>query len=324
MKTYFILRGVNEYLAYGELKALLDTYNPGAKLNCYTMICTSDVSVDIAAQIVRRAGFIREAGILLDIVDAYSIEEARNVREIIKSKEVHTTINKSTISKKAVQTFLEVAKLQRSTHRSCKNRLVFSDGLVFIGVKKAENNINFKSWSPSIKPFNRSIAIPPDIAKALVNLSRAREGDILIDPFAGTGSILIVAWLMGIRGIGVDINWDLVRGIHTNVQHLKANVIAICGDSQQLTFREVDHVATDLPYGRSASTHGTDIKVLYRSFIEKLGEYLAKGGYACFMVPHWLEEYVDELVSRYSLKLKGRYYDYAHGSLTRVINVVSW
>jgi len=40
------------------------------------------------------------------------------------------------------------------------------------------------------------------------------------------------------------------------------------------------------------------------------------------MTPLWLEDYVDELISQYGFKLTERYYDYVHGQLTRVINVV--
>ncbi|MEM4487834.1 MAG: DNA methyltransferase [Desulfurococcaceae archaeon] len=323
MKVYYVLSGSNEHLAQGELRALLDVYDPNSKLECYTMVCTSTTGIDVASRIIKRAGFVKEAGILLDIKEAYLPSEARFAGEIFEDREVQVTVNKSTVSEKAVKAFLEEARLRKRIYGDCNRRLIFSEGLVFIGVKKLVYNSKIKSMFSRIKPFNRSAAIPPDIAQALVNLSRVHERDIVVDPFAGTGSILLVAWLMGIRGIGVDIDWNLVNGMKTNLEFIKANSLAICGDSQQLSYREIEHIATDLPYGRSAGTHGSEIRALYKSFMNKLDEYMGEGGYACFMAPHWLEDYIDELVSSHSLKLKNRYYDYVHGSLTRVINVVS-
>lgn len=321
-KSYFVLRGSNEYLARGELKALLEIYDPGALIACYTMVCLSTINAENARAIIRRAGYIKEIGSLLSVYSAYSVEQARNALQLLSDRFVHVSIMKSTVSETSVKKFLEHAGLNPGYKGVGEYRLIFTDGLAVLGKKTGVNDIGKTHAELRSKPFNRSIALKPDTARVLINLTRAREGDIVIDPFAGTGSILIEAWRIGIFSIGVDIEWELVRGMESNLRYFKTPSIVIIGDSRFLSFSKADHVATDLPYGRGASTHGTELKEVYRAFIENLSDFLSDSGYACFMTPLWLEEYVDELISAYKFKLIERYYDYVHGSLIRTINVV--
>ncbi|MCC6011351.1 MAG: RsmD family RNA methyltransferase [Desulfurococcaceae archaeon] len=325
-RLYFTLRGDNEHLARGELFALLEALGASISVECYTMICiTSNVeSTDLAERIMSRAGYLKEAGVLLGVFDAYSEDSAKSVASIIGKKGAHVSIFKSTVSNSAVKLFLEAGGLKQGVKRGEEYRLMFSSGLVFLGVKKYTVNSKLLEERARIKPFKRSIELTPDIARVLVNLSRANRGDIVLDPFAGTGVVLVEAWSMGIRAVGVDVDSALVRGMRDNVLFFRANSVIIHGDSSLLTYREVDHVATDLPYGRAASTHGAEIKSLYRCFVEKLTEYLSRRGFAVFMTPHWLEDYIDEIIYEHGFRVTERYYNYVHSSLTRVINVVRW
>jgi tRNA (guanine10-N2)-dimethyltransferase len=323
-RLYFVLRGDNEYLARGELLALLEALGANASIECYPMICvtTSECGLDIAASTISRAGYLKEAGVLLGVFSAYSASDAREAASMVRERRVHVSIFKSTVSGDAVKAFLEAGGLRQGVARVEEYRLMFSAGPAFLGLKKYSVNSKSLEERARSKPFKRSIELIPELARALINLSRARRGDIVLDPFAGTGVVLVEAWLMGIRAVGVDVDYTLVRGMESNAEFFAANSVVIHGDSRVLVYRGVDHVATDLPYGRGASTHGVEIKELYRDFVERLSEYLSKSGFAVFMTPHWLEDYVDELVHARGLRVVERYYDYVHSSLTRVINVV--
>jgi hypothetical protein len=217
------------------------------------MICLSKTNVSVAGRIVRRAGFIKEAGVLIDAYNAYSLSDAEEAALMVEDKTVHVSNLKSTVSDSAIKRFLSKASLRQGFRGAREYRLIFSDGLAILGV---------------------------------------------------------------------DLDYELTKGMEENLRYFKTPSIVVLGDSRYLTFREVEHVATDLPYGRGASTHGVEIKGVYGDFMANLSEYLSPSGYACFMTPMWLEEYVDELISRHGLKLTERYYDYVHGSLTRTINVV--
>ncbi|MGC8983160.1 MAG: TRM11 family SAM-dependent methyltransferase [Desulfurococcaceae archaeon] len=321
-KTYFLLRGDNEHLARGELRALLELHSVEPRLECYTMLCISSASSEVAVEVVSRAGYIKEAGVVLGVFDAYSPSDAREAGALLDHK-AHVSVLKSTVSAEAVREFVERAGLVHRYGGLPENRLVFTDGLAIAAVKLAEQDTRGMALRASQRPFKRSIALTPEVARALVNLARARRGSLLLDPFAGTGTVLLEAWSMGIRGLAVDVDWELVKGMRENFAFFKANVIPVIGDSRQLSYVEVDHVATDLPYGRGASTHGVEIRGLYKEFFEKLSEYLSKKGYASFMAPLWLEEYVNEQLDLHGFRLVGRYYDYVHSGLTRVISVVT-
>lgn len=319
--TYFVLRGDNEHLARGELRALLEVFEAPLELECYPMLCLSKCTEEVARKLVSRSGYVKEAGRVLDVLDAYSESLATDLRRLVGTS-AHVSVFKSSLSERYVKTVLERAGLGTKTGKIAESRLIFTGGIALAGVKIAEANSRSSLERFRSLPFKRSISLTPDIARALVNLTRARAGEVLLDPFAGTGVVLVEAWFMGLRGLAVDIDWELVRGMKENFQALSVQAVPVLGDSTRLVFTEVDRVATDLPYGRGASTHGFSIRELYSLFTRRLSEYLSKRGYAAFMTPLWMEEEVDEMLVNSGLRLVGRYYDYVHGSLTRVVNVV--
>lgn len=46
----------------------------------------------------------------------------------------------------------------------------------------------------------------PQLAKALINISKLKQGSIILDPFMGSGTVLLEAYLNGYRGVGMDMN----------------------------------------------------------------------------------------------------------------------
>lgn len=319
--TYFLLDGGNEHIALGELRALMEIYGSTEHLYCLTMLCLSTVKPHIGLMIADRASYVREFGLVKRISNLRG-RDYLDLRDEIAGKKVHVSVCKGLLSRELVSNILVELNITQKHGEKADVRLIFTDGHLIVGEKVKSYSYSSKHKVTLSKPIRRSLELSPDIARVLVNLTRARENSVLLDPFAGTGNVLLEAWSMGIRGVGVDIDWELVRIMNESARSISANIISIVGDSRYVVFSEVDHIATDLPYGRGASTHGVELKSLYRSFIERISEYLSKWGYASFIVPHWLEEYVDELLSTYNLRLCERYYDYVHGSLTRVINVV--
>lgn len=320
---YFVLRGDNEHLARGELQALLETYGVVERPLCHSMICIADLDVDTLDRIRKRAGFIKEIGEFVLMDDIYEQTNLNEVKEYLKrlgESWVHYSVLKPVVTREHIHRYLSSLCADCfKIRRGIEARILITEDKVIVGVKKHR----LKTRNPTCKgPFHRSIALTPDISRALINLSRVREGEVLVDPFAGTGSVLIEAWFMGIRAIGVDIDWGLVHGMKTNLEYCGVGDVVILGDSTTLEYLNIGGVATDLPYGRGASTHRVDIKKLYKLFIEKLSGCLPRNRYASFMIPHWLEDYVDDILATTGLRLRHRYYNYVHSGLTRVINVV--
>lgn len=93
------------------------------------------------------------------------------------------------------------------------------------------------------------------LAKIMINLSGAKPGDTLLDPFSGIGTVLQEAMLMGINVIGVDKEESCIEASQKNLEWLKkeykvkTNYRLLNLDARQLAkfIRRADVVVTE-PY----------------------------------------------------------------------------
>ncbi len=149
----------------------------------------------------------------------------------------------------------------------------------------------FKPRSPEKRVFFLSSALNPLSALLLINLSLTDESSTLLDPFSGTGSILIEGALMGLYSVGVEIDYRQARGALRNIRQygLHGNVDIVLADSTHAPFRDgcFDALATDPPYGRYASTHKRSLEEIYGALIELAGRVIERGR-AVFFTPHWM------------------------------------
>ncbi len=137
------------------------------------------------------------------------------------------------------------------------------------------------------RPFFSPISLHPRYARALINLTEAKRGDRVLDPFCGTGGIVLEAALLGMRALGSDIDPQMVEGCRRNLEHFGVEgevQVADIGDVPSM-FGKVGAVATDPPYGRAASTKKEDIDVLYRRGIKASAEVLSPGCRAVIVLP---------------------------------------
>jgi tRNA G10 N-methylase Trm11 len=100
----------------------------------------------------------------------------------------------------------------------------FLKDLVLLGVVEQEFSSKDFEKRDMEKPFRREeLAISPRLAKILVNLSGAKEGDLLLDPFCGVGGILQEALLEGIDCGGIDNDKEAIRFANKNLSWLREN-----------------------------------------------------------------------------------------------------
>ena len=66
----------------------------------------------------------------------------------------------------------------------------------------------------------RSGMLPPKLARMLINLARTQETRTLIDPFCGSGSVLMEAALTGLEAVGFDNNRKAVEDSKENERWL--------------------------------------------------------------------------------------------------------
>lgn len=176
------------------------------------------------------------------------------------------------------------------------------------------------------RPNFSPVSLEPKLARALINLSRARPGATVFDPFCGTGGVLLEAAEMGLRAVGSDLDPDMVAGSVGNLAHfgLERNALVFEADVSETPARlaglgipSVEAIVTDLPYGRSSSTHRETTGSLYPRAYATIREVLAPGGHAVVGVPNASDI---ELGSD-QLRLVESYQVRVHRSLTRHIGV---
>jgi tRNA (guanine10-N2)-dimethyltransferase len=178
-----------------------------------------------------------------------------------------------------------------------------------------------QSWSrrrPRVRAYFHPSAMFPKLARALVNLSRVREGQVFLDPFAGTGSLPLEGALVGARVVAIDRAEKMVAGSLANMKRFDQHWLGVLrSDVQKLPLTSVDAVATDVPYGRASSTMGAGGIGVLRESLAVLPGLLAAG--SRMVVMHSKADPVDgprEIVLEEEHDLQ------VHKKLTRRISVL--
>ncbi len=177
----------------------------------------------------------------------------------------------------------------------------------------------FKKREPMKKPAFHPTTLKPKLARLLVNLSRAKKGYILLDPFCGTGSILIEAAILGCKPIGVDFDAIMIKGSRKNTAFYNVKARLMEGDATKLTKilkpNSVDAIATDPPYGRSTRIGAKNINVLYKDFMSSAHKILKKKKFVALLYPDSIN--AKKLMNKKQWKIIFETSMFVHGGLTR-------
>jgi tRNA (guanine10-N2)-dimethyltransferase len=146
-----------------------------------------------------------------------------------------------------------------------------------------------QGWSvrrPRKRAFFHPSAIFPKLSRAIVNLTRCKEGEILLDPLAGTGSLLIEAAEVGLCPVAIDNSRLMVRGALSNMKGMDQTWLGVIrADAFATPLVRVDGIATDVPYGRASSTGGKTSRGVVDLAVERFPKLLKPGGRMVIMHP---------------------------------------
>ena len=197
--------------------------------------------------------------------------------------------------------------------------IVTKDSCVFGEVLASIDRKQFWDRKPHKKPFFYPGAISPDIARALVNLCEIRTGDLVLDPFCGTGGILLEAGMIRARVLGIDVQESMVRGADLNLRSHGFEYQLASGDACNLPLKDgsIDAVVTDPPYGRSAVVMAKSVESLYRNALLEIYRVMKRRGHAV-VVSDFELPWADEI----GFVVTGLYKNRVHRSLTRHIMVL--
>lgn len=202
-------------------------------------------------------------------------------------------------------------------------RLVAFEDTVYIAIEKYKlDKKHFEDIKPHKRPFFYPGSMSPKLARCMVNLSRVKKGDLLLDPFCGTGGILIEAGLIGCKVVGSDIYWKMKNGTAINLE--------FCGIKDYKTFNldvrelkmyeKVASVVTDPPYGISTSTGDIDGDDIFKEFFNAIYDNMKDDAYLCIASPHYVD--LKPMMDEVGFKLVEEYEIKMHRSLTRIISVI--
>ncbi|HKM13647.1 MAG TPA: THUMP domain-containing protein [Candidatus Methanomethylophilaceae archaeon] len=191
-------------------------------------------------------------------------------------------------------------------------RMFMSDRVhLFIEEHKIESDL-FEKRKVGERPFFSPISLHPKYARALINLTGAKRGSTVLDPFCGTGGIAIEAAEMGMKPIVSDFDPHMVAGTRENMEFygmiLHDSDVLDIGDIAE-HWSDIDIVATDPPYGRSTRTGGEKIDHIYARSLESIADVLKPGGCAGIVLPY---EITSDRLSIQQILLQR-----VHSSLTR-------
>ncbi|HUI00472.1 MAG TPA: hypothetical protein VLX56_02440 [Nitrososphaerales archaeon] len=174
---------------------------------------------------------------------------------------------------------------------------------------------------PRSRAFFHPSAIFPKLSRALVNFSGVQPGEVFLDPFCGTGSLLIESSIIGAEPVGADIARKMVRGARRNsMKYSQPWLGVVRSDSRRLPFDSVDAVATDVPYGRASSAGGLDTGEIIGWLAEGAAGILPAGRKLVVMHPKSFD--VGPAARRSGFDVEEEHDIYIHRMLTRTISVL--
>lgn len=250
--------------------------------------------------------------------------DAKNFESIIKRTDWQKYYKKNFAvnTHKTRLTGLEIANLMWDHLKNPKVDLLFAktnfeffqvENKVYCGLRLWKNEEDFNSRKAHNRPGFSPVSLHPKLARCLVNISRVKKK--LLDPFCGTGGILIEAGLMGIKIVGTDADKEMLNKAEKNLKHFKIkNYVLKHIDAREVNYK-VDAIVTDPPYGKSSSLKKNDQKELMKDFLKNAYGMLPKKSLLVMMLPNNFK-----ISSRFKTRKRIKFY--IHKSLTRTVHIM--
>jgi tRNA (guanine10-N2)-dimethyltransferase len=197
-------------------------------------------------------------------------------------------------------------------------RAILSEDRCYFGkVLFCPNRGAYDLRNPGKRDFFHPGVMMPRMARTLINLTCAKNGDLLLDPFCGTGGILIEAEMLGMRTLGSDFDPMMICGSRQNVNSSDL----MLADATDLPFghQSLDAVVTDFPYGQSVCIKKADTMAnLYADAMDEIRRVL-KTGRRAVVVTH---QDISGIASHHMTVLQ-HHEQRVHKSLTRRVLVLA-
>lgn len=339
-KLFFLLSGEHKTLPTSELKAILEaegyTFKMLEKLDQTLLL---EAELNCVEAIRHRAAFTRLCGLELFTCKAETNEIVRaasstNLNEVLKNGESFAVrikhvknhcpnVDGMALERKLGEIILTkkaAAKVNLKTPDKTFFGLLTDNKFVF-GVKLVEiSPTPFVERRPKKKPFFHPSAMPAKLARCMVNLAKPKLGELVFDPFCGTGSILVEVAFIGCRVLGLDIQRRMARGSLKNLAYFNIKPEGIIvSDAWNMPIKKTDCIVTDPPYGISATTFKRTTAQIVKEILMTACEILSRGRRICMAAPKTLN--IGQMGTTFGYNHLESHFVYVHRSLTREIAV---
>ncbi len=318
-KYFFVYNGKYVKLGNAELRALVKTYYPYARVqNLNGRLSIVDGYIDLR-QITSRIAYTKYAGKIISLSDDNIFEPDECFKNYRTFSCKLINLSKECVSMETVSKLGQYIKekspwLQVSLdYPDIIVLIVVTDNESMVGLTDCKNIMISRDKSQKRRSYVHPVALDQKLSRLMVNLTMAKENDLLLDPFCGTGSILIEASHMNLRTLGGDISGKMCYGALSNTRTKQSFILNCDALSLPIHTKDIDVIATDLPYGRSSSTFNRTPKDLLKEFVSLINNEM-KGKKCCLMCRKGDEELFNNIVEEYDI--------YEHKNLTRKLMVL--
>ena len=132
---------------------------------------------------------------------------------------------------------------------------VITEGNLYIGKTVVVYDSRLQQYRDESRPYiSPKTSTSPKLCRTLLTLAGAKPGDTVLDPFCGSGTLLMEAAILGMKCIGIDIDGDAVQGARLNLRWLssdlgeKLDFRILKGDARraiEVVGKEVDAIACE-------------------------------------------------------------------------------
>ncbi len=164
--------------------------------------------------------------------------------------------------------------------------LSIDEATAVCGLRLSDRGMRHRSW----KLEHRPASLRPTLAAAMIRLTAAYDGQVVLDPMCGAGTLLAEQLVAAERTrrplqvVGGDIDAGAVRAASVNLRRL--GVVSLASwDATRLPLvnTSVDHVVSNPPFGKQLSSQ-VAIRPLYAAMLREQNRVLRPGGQAVLLV----------------------------------------
>ena len=271
----FVLSQKNLTLALAEARALYGARNVSASHE-HAFVKSTKKTTEEKKPLYEKLAFTKAAYDILFSCSAKKLE--KNLKKYAWNKTINGTfcVRSSTDERKFASIIWGSLK---HPHVDLVNpdlliHFFFISKKVYVTKQLWQNSHTFLDRKAQHRPGFYPASLHPQLALGMVNLSgvvsRYSNSGLIVDPFCGTGGILIETALSGRKCAGFDIsNWMLEKCLQNLLFYQIKNVLVQKGDAT--TFRKkCAAIVTELPFGKN--TKSQDLILLYTSFLKNAAQ----------------------------------------------------